>query len=264
MDVMNTLLYELNDHVATITLNRPEKRNAMNPTMHQEMSELLKRVNADPQVRVIVITGSGKSFCAGADIKEFFKDLEDKPLLRDQILATAWDWMWKSLAESPKATIAMINGHCYGGGLLVAMACDIAIAGDEAVFGLPEINWGHVPGGAASLKTIEFMGYRKALYYAMTGVGLNSKKAEEEGLITRSVAQADLLNEVTVLAHLLAEKSPPALKTVKEIYRNAASMTIEQTHDFVNAKVDQLRLKDADGLRHQGMNDFINKQLRTT
>jgi trans-feruloyl-CoA hydratase/vanillin synthase len=261
---MNTLLYELNNYVATITLNRPDKRNAMNPTMHNEMSELLKSINADPEVRVIVITGAGKSFCAGADIKEFFKDLEDKPLLREQILATAWDWMWKLLAESPKATVAMINGHCFGGGLLVAMACDIAVAGDEAIFGLPEINWGHVPGGAASLKTIEFMGYRKALYYAMTGISLSPEKAEEEGLITRSVAQSDLLSEVTTLANLLAEKSPPALKTVKEIYRHASHMTIDQTHDFVNSKVDQLRLKDADGLRNQGMNAFINKQLRTT
>ena len=247
-------------HIAKLTISNPPANTWTLESLNQ-LKELATELSNDRSIYALVLTGEGeKFFSAGADLNNFASG--DKSQAAD--MALAFGEAFEALSAFDGVSIAAINGYAMGGGLEVAMACDIAIAGDEAVFGLPEINWGHVPGGAASLKTIEFMGYRKALYYAMTGVGLNSKKAEEEGLITRSVAQTELLNEVTVLARLLAEKSPPALKTVKEIYRNASRMTIEQTHEFVNAKVDQLRLKDSDGLRHQGMNDFINKQLRTT
>lgn len=250
--------------VARVTLARPEKRNAMNPKMHEEMAALIPALNDDPEVRVIVITGEGKSFCAGADIKEFFRDLEGQPALKQKYLALAQHWMWTSVAKSPKATVCMINGHCFGGGLLVALACDIAIAGDQAVFGLPEINWGHIPGGAASLATIESMGARKALYWAMTGENFDAATAERDGLITRAVPQEQLAAEVERVCGLLAAKSPVALQTVKEIYQLAPRVGREGIHDFVNAKVDQLRARDAGGLREKGMADFIAGKLRTT
>jgi trans-feruloyl-CoA hydratase/vanillin synthase len=252
------------DAVAWVTLNRPEKRNAMNPRMHEEMAALLPTLNDDPAVRVVVITGAGTSFCAGADIKEFFRDLEDQPVRRAQVLETARRWMWESLAQSPKPTIAMINGHCFGGGLLVAMACDIAIAGDRAVFGLPEVNWGHVPGGAASLRTIELMGMRQALYFAMSGENFDAATAAATGLVTRAVDHDALGAQVRALAATLAGKSPAALQTIKEIYRGARNAGSEGIHDFVAAKIDQLRLRDAGGLREKGMTDFIAKRLRTT
>jgi trans-feruloyl-CoA hydratase/vanillin synthase len=259
-----TLAVAAGDGVARITLMRPEKRNAMNPRMHDEMAALLPALNDDPAVRVIVITGAGESFCAGADIKEFFRDLEHQPVLRAKVMETARRWMWESLAQSPKATIAMINGHCFGGGLLVALACDIAIAGDRAVFGLPEINWGHIPGGAASLKTIETMGARMAIYYAMTGENFDATIAARTGLITKAVPHDRLEADVTALATTLAAKSPIALQTVKEIYRAAPRLGLDGIHDFVAAKIDQLRVRDTEGLRNKGMTDFIGKRLRTT
>lgn len=261
---LETLDVRTVDGVAWITLNRPEKRNAMNPRMHEEMAALLPTLNDDPAVRVLVIAGAGQSFCAGADIKEFFRDLEHQPVRRAQVMETARRWMWESLAQSPKPTIAKIHGHCFGGGLLVATACDIVIAGDSAVFGLPEINWGHVPGGAASLRTIELMGMRQALYYALTGENFDAATAARTGLVTRTVARDALDGEVDALVALLAQKSAPALQTIKEIYRAARQAGSEGIHDLVAAKIDQLRLRDAGGLREKGMTDFIAGRLRTT
>ncbi|MEP9379077.1 enoyl-CoA hydratase-related protein [Aquabacter sp. CN5-332] len=260
----DTLAVELAEGIARVTLNRPEKRNAMNPRMHEEMHRLLAGLNADPEVHVIVITGAGKSFCAGADIKEFFNDLEGQPEARAVIMEVARQWMWEGIAGSPKATIAMINGHCFGGGLLVALACDIAVAGSAALFGLPEINWGHVPGGAASKKTIEAMGARQALYYALTGENFDAETAARTGLITKTVSQERLAEEVDALAKTLAAKSPFAVRTVKEIYRAAPDLDMTILHDFVAAKIDQLRIRDTAGNRSKGMQDFIGKRLRTT
>ena len=264
MDDYRTIALERTGQAARLTLSRPEKRNAMNPRMHEEMAHALELVVADPQVHVIVITGAGKSFCSGADIKEFFRDLEDQPHEQARIMELARHWMWDLLANAPKPTIAMVNGHCFGGGFLVSLAGDIVGASDRAVFGLPEINWGHVPGGAASLKTIEAMGGRMALYYAMTGVNFDAETAHRDRLVTRVVPHDQLGNEVDTLAALLASKSPAALQTIKEIYRAAPSVGMSNIHDFVQAKIDQLRQRDAGGLREKGMADFIAGRLRTT
>ena len=255
-----TILYALRDGVARITFNRPDKRNAMNPRLHDEMHALMEEVNADPAVRVVVLTGAGPAFCAGADIKEYFKELEDKPAERDRVMRTAERWIWTLFARSPKPTITMINGYCFGGGLLVVLASDVAIAGSNAVFGLPEINWGHVPGGAASKRTLEAMGVRQATYYALTGETFGPDLAERYGLITRSVPQEGLAAEVDRVAAKMTEKSPQALQTTKEIYRNAAAMDDMQIHEYVNAKIDQLRVRDTGGMRAKGMVDFVDKK----
>jgi trans-feruloyl-CoA hydratase/vanillin synthase len=111
MDDYRTIALERIGHTARLTLSRPEKRNAMNPRMHEEMAHALELVVADSKVHVIVITGAGESFCAGADIKEFFRDLEDQPQEQARIIELARHWMWDVLANAPKPTIAMVNGH---------------------------------------------------------------------------------------------------------------------------------------------------------
>ncbi|MBA2961933.1 MULTISPECIES: enoyl-CoA hydratase-related protein [Ramlibacter] len=259
-----TILVEHAAGVARVTLSRPEKRNAMNPRMHEEMAHALPGLVADPAVRVIVITGAGSTFCAGADIKEYFRDLENRPDERARITELARHWMWDVLAQAGKPTIAMVNGHCFGGGFLVSLACDIVVASERAVFGLPEVNWGHLPGGAASLKTIEAMGARMALYYAMTGENFDAATALRERLVTRVVPHEQLQAQVEQLAASLAAKSPMALQAIKEIYRAAPSVGMAHIHDFVQAKVDQLRVRDTGGLRERGMADFIAGKLRTT
>lgn len=250
--------------LARVSFARPEKKNAMNPRLHEEMLQAVSLLNADDEVRVIVIAGSGGSFCAGADIKEFFSELEHDPARRARVMETARAWMWDAVAQSPKVTLAMIDGVCLGGGMLVAMACDIAVASDRALFGLPEINWGHLPGGAASAKSIEMMGSRRALYYALTGKTFGGREALDFGLVNEVVAHEALPGHVDALAGELAGKSPWALRSIKEIYRAVPGMKLPEVHDYVNAKLDQLRLLDAGGHRSRGMQGFLDKRLRTT
>jgi trans-feruloyl-CoA hydratase/vanillin synthase len=264
VDNYHTIVVDRFEAVARVTLSRPDKRNAMNPRMHEEMAHALPQLIDDPAVRVIVITGAGSTFCAGADIKEYFRDLENQPQERTRITELARHWMWDVLALAGKPTIAMINGHCFGGGLLVSLACDIVVSSDRAVFGLPEINWGHLPGGAASLKTIEAMGARKALYYALTGESFDAATALREGLVTRVVPHEQLDEQVNKLSSALAAKSPLALQAIKEIYRAAPSVGMAHIHDVVQAKLDQLRMRDTSGLRERGMDEFITGKLRTT
>ena len=263
-DEYRTIVVDRPGAIARVTLSRPDKRNAMTPRMHEEMAHALPQLIADPAVRVIVITGAGSTFCAGADIKEFFRDLENQPDERMRIMDLARHWMWDVLAQAGKPTNAMVNGPCFGGGLLVSLACDIVVASERAVFGLPEINWGHLPGGAASLKTIEAMGARVALYYALTGENFDAAAALREGLVTRVVPHDQLEEQVDRLSSTLAAKSPVALQAIKEIYRAAPAVGMAHIHDFVQAKLDQLRMRDTGGLRERGMADFISGKLRTT
>ena len=126
---------------ATVTLNRPAKRNAMNPTLHVEMTDLLEDLRYDSSINVVVFTGAGPAFCAGMDLKEFFVNLQDNPP-RNTTALRAWrvEWRYRTLRYHPKIMIAMINGYCFGGAFSFVEGCDLAIAADEATFGLSEIN----------------------------------------------------------------------------------------------------------------------------
>lgn len=123
-------------------LNRPEKRNAMNPTMHYEMVDVLDELADDAATRVLVLTGAGDSWCAGQDLKEFFRDLDDKPAQRRRALWASQEWRWRRLWTFPKPTIAMVNGHCFGGAFTPLVACDFAIAAEDVTFGLSERSTG--------------------------------------------------------------------------------------------------------------------------
>jgi len=125
-----TLLIETIDHVAVVTLNPPNKRNAMSPRLHEDMKDALVRLRYDADVRVVVITGAGPAFCAGMDLKEFFKDLGDDPAEFDRIFQIATEWRGQTLRYFPKPTIAMINGYCFGGAFSIVEGCDLAIAAE--------------------------------------------------------------------------------------------------------------------------------------
>jgi trans-feruloyl-CoA hydratase/vanillin synthase len=127
-----TLLLEKKDGIATVTFNRPEKRNAMNPTLHREMTDLLENLRYDEEARVIVLTGAGPAFCAGMDLKEFFSDLKSSdPAEYDRVTRIAVEWRGRTLRYYPKPTIAMINGYCFGGAFSIVEGCDLAIAAEE-------------------------------------------------------------------------------------------------------------------------------------
>ena len=146
-----TVLVEKRGKVAKVIMNRPDKKNAMNPQLVMDMAQVLEDLRYDDSVAVLVLTGAGNSFCAGMDLKEFFYELKGKkPKEYDRIYRLLQEWRGRTLRFFPKPTIAMINGYCFGGAFPNVECCDLAIAADEAQFGLSEINFGLFPGGHVS------------------------------------------------------------------------------------------------------------------
>src|SRR3954469_7503881 len=179
----NSIKIEREGGVTFVILNRPEKRNAMSPELHREMSEALDELETDDETKVIVITGAGESFSAGQDIKLYFRSTEDNPKARARARHDSHHWRWEKLSKYAKPTIAMVNGFCFGGAFTPLCACDFAIAADEAIFGLSEINWGIFPGGLVSRVLADAMSYRDAMWYIMTGDPFDGKKATELKLV---------------------------------------------------------------------------------
>src|SRR6266511_4829824 len=136
----------VSDGIAWAALNRPEKRNAMSPPLHYEMDDALARLEVDDAVKVVVVTGEGGNFSAGQDLKKFFRELENNPAERKNAAAAANRWRWERLYGYDKPTIAMVHGYCVGGAFMQLLACDFAIAAENATFSLSEVNWGILPG----------------------------------------------------------------------------------------------------------------------
>jgi trans-feruloyl-CoA hydratase/vanillin synthase len=252
-----TVLVEREDGVAWVSLNRPEKRNAMNPTMHFEMVEVLEELEFDPEVRVLVLTGAGESWCAGQDLKESFRDLWDKPAELKRAANAAQEWRWKRLFHFPKPTIAMVNGYCFGGGFTQLIACDIALAADEATFGLSEINWGSFPAGLVSRALADAISYRDAMYYVLTGDTFDGKAAEKMRLVTFAYPLAELRERTSELAQKLISKNPNTLAACKDAVKNSPTMDYALAEHYFLIRGQALRAADPDA-RRQGIQQFLD------
>src|SRR5262252_9473136 len=202
-----TVRVEVGEGIGWVMMNRPEKRNAMNPSMNREMRDVLETLELDDAVKVLVLTGAGESWTAGMDLKEYFREVDQAPeIVQEKVRREASTWQWKLLRMYPKPTIAMVNGWCFGGGFSPLVACDLAIASETAVFGLSEINWGIPPGNLVSKALADTVGHRKALEYIMTGETFTGRQAAELGLVNHAVPLAQLRDETVTLARKLMEK----------------------------------------------------------
>jgi len=244
--------------IVFVILNRPEKRNAMSPELHREMREALDELETDEDAKVVVVTGVGESFSAGQDIKLYFRSTEDNPKARAKARHDSHYWRWEKLSKFPKPTIAMVNGFCFGGAFTPVCACDFAIAADEAVFGLSEVNWGILPGGIVSWNVAQVMSYRDAMYYACTGETFDGKQASAMRLVNFSVPKARLKAETIKFARMLLTKSPAALRYTKECIRAVRNMNVAQVADYLNAKSDALRLRDPEKGRAEATKQFLD------
>ena len=159
----------IRDGIAWTSLNRPDKRNAMSPELHYDMDDALARLETDDDVKVVVVTGEGGNFSAGQDLKKFFRELERNPAERKKAQAAANRWRWERLYGYDKPTIAMVHGFCVGGAFMQLLACDFAIAAEDATFSLSEVNWGILPGALVSKAVADMVLPRHALYYACLG-----------------------------------------------------------------------------------------------
>ena len=245
--------------LAWVSFNRPEKRNAMSPTLNREMRDVLETVEQDADARVLVLTGEGSAWTAGMDLKEYFREVDAGPeILQERIRRDASEWQWKLLRFYSKPTIAMVNGWCFGGGFSPLVACDLAICADEATFGLSEINWGIPPGNLVSKAMADTVGHRESLYYIMTGKTFDGQKAAQMGLVNKSVPLAQLRDEVVLLAQDLLDKNPVVLRAAKNGFKRCRELTWEQNEDYLYAKLDQAQLRDSEHGRAQGLKQFLD------
>ncbi|SNT35862.1 vanillin synthase /trans-feruloyl-CoA hydratase [Noviherbaspirillum humi] len=245
--------------IGWITLNRPEKRNAMSPTLNREMIDVLETLELDDEAQVIVLTGAGDAWTAGMDLKEYFRETDGKPeIMQERIRRDCSQWQWKLLRMYSKATIAMVNGWCFGGAFSPLVACDLAIAAEDAVFGLSEVNWGIPPGNLVSKAVADTMGHRQALHYIMTGETFTGAQAAQMGLVNKAVPKEQLREEVIKLAENLLQKNPVVLRYAKQGFKRCRELTWDQNEDYLYAKTDQSNYRDPEKGRKEGLKQFLD------
>jgi len=256
-----TVRVEVSEDIGWVIFNRPEKRNAMNPTLNREMRDILETLELDESAKVLILTGEGDSWTAGMDLKEYFREVDQAPdILREKTRREASAWQWKLLRMYSKPTIAMVNGWCFGGGFTPLVACDLAIASQTAIFGLSEINWGIPPGNLVSKALADTVGHRKALEYIMTGDTFTGEQAAEMGLVNRAVPLEKLREEAIALARKLMEKNPIVLRAAKHGFKRCRELTWEQNEDYLYAKADQAQLRDPENGREKGLKQFLDEK----
>ncbi len=255
-----TIKLDIADQIAWVTFNRPEKRNAVNPQMHRDMEHVLNELEGDNDVRVIVLTGAGEAYCAGMDLKEFFRETDGNPSAQHRNLLTSKHWAFEALTWSKKVSIAMVNGYCFGGGFTALCNADFVVCADEAIFGLSEVNWGILPGGIVSKVFADTVGYRDALFYAITGRTFDGKKAVQMGIANISVPLKSLRAETIALADEIKAKAPMVVAYTKQAIRNVRTMDIEQSYDYLMAKSIALQAVDPEKTRDKGLTEFLDKK----
>ncbi len=247
--------------VALVTLNRPDKRNAMNPRLNEEMLDVLDAVEGDPRARVLVLTGAGDAFSAGMDLKEYFREVDaGGPIARIRSRRSSNEWQYRRLMFFPKPTIAMVNGWCFGGAFTPLVACDLAIAAEDAVFGLSEVNWGIPPGSVVSRALAEVMPARDALYLIMTGKTFTGTEAAAMRLVNEAVPRDRLRAHTFELAVHLAGMNQTVLESAKTGFKRARSMEWEVSEEYLYAKLDQSIANDPEHGREQGMRQFLDEK----
>ena len=228
-----TVRYDVVDGVAWVYFNRPDKRNCMSPKLNRRMLEVLEELEFRDDVQVLVLTGEGTSWSAGMDLLEYFRMAEEQGLgavRSNQREAYSW---WERLRWYEKATVAMINGWCFGGAYGPLFACDLAFCSDEAQFGLSEINWAILPGGGASKVAAELMPFRKAMYHAMMGENLTGPQAAEAGMVNESLPADKLRERVQQVVDVLKAKDTHALRATKWAVRRVREMSYDNAEDYL-------------------------------
>ncbi|MFC4137697.1 MULTISPECIES: enoyl-CoA hydratase-related protein [unclassified Microbacterium] len=209
MTEYETILVDQRGRVGWITLNRPQALNALNSRVAEEVTAAAVAFDADAGIGAIVVTGSEKAFAAGADIKEM------EGMTSADMVGTDHFGVWRDFAAVRTPVIAAVSGYALGGGCELAMMCDIILAGDNAVFGQPEINLGVIPGMGGTQRLIRAVGYYKAAELVLSGRLVKADEAERIGLVSRVVPASGLLDEATKLATTIASKSLPSVYAAK-------------------------------------------------
>lgn len=259
MSDQDVVAFSIENRIAWVKFNRPEKRNSMSPTLNRRMMEVLDELEFREDVGVLVLTGEGTAWTAGMDLKEYFRETEALGLAGTRkAQRESYGW-WRRLRWYQKPTIAMVNGWCFGGGYGPLFACDLAFAAEEAKFGLSEINWGILPGGGATKVAAELTNFRNVMYHALTGEPIDGKMAAQWGFVNEAVPLAQLKERVEAVANTLLSKNPVALKATKDAIRRVREMTYDNAEDYLVRAQEAANSYDNDG-RKEGIRQFIDEK----
>jgi len=214
------VMLEKTGAAAVATLNRPDKLNALSPDLLQTLVERLEALNADSEVRCVVLTGGSKVFAAGADIQSMAKASPVDIYLRNT------RQLWQRLWALDKPLIAAVSGVAFGGGCELAMSCDLIVAGETARFGQPEIKLGIMPGAGGTQRLVRALGPYRAMELILTGDPISAEEAHQAGLVNRVVADDKVLDEALALAMLIAERPPVAVRLARQAVRFGMERTL--------------------------------------
>ncbi|ANU25945.1 enoyl-CoA hydratase-related protein [Planococcus versutus] len=221
---MDTIHYEQQNHLAFITLNRPESMNAFNYDMLLELGQVVEAIRINPDIRVVIFTGSGeKAFSVGADLKER-KNLTEQHVKRNIFKIGE---VFSTIESLPQPTIAMINGFAFGGGMELALACDFRIATDDTLLGLTETSLGIIPGAGGTQRLPRLIGETKALELILTARRLSSVEAFNFGLLTRVTPRHELVDVTGAFADAILANGPIALQQAKFAIKNGMNTDLQ-------------------------------------
>jgi enoyl-CoA hydratase len=245
------VLVERDGPVGVVTLNRPQALNALFTPLVKQMVESLEELDADPEIRALILTGGPKVFAAGADLKEMSTQNAVQALMNNRIA------YWDRVRKLSKPVIAAVSGYALGGGCELAMLCDIIIASETARFGQPEINVGLIPGAGGTQRLTRIVGKYKAMELVLTGAMIDAAEAERRGLANRVVPPENLLDEAKRLGFELAQKPPISLRLAKEAVTKAFESTIEVGLELERRSFYYLFASED---THEGIQAFIEKR----
>ena len=238
--------------IATVQLDRPEVLNALSEELMDELVAALEELDADAQIRCLVLTGSEKAFAAGADIKKSFVEATPASML-EQDLTTRWE----RVRRIRKPIIAAVSGYCLGGGCELAMTCDIIVASETAQFGQPEVNLGIIPGAGGTQRLTRAVGKYRAMEIILTGRRVKADEAKAIGLVAQVYPAATWLDDAKALARTIAEKPPIAIRLATEAIDLASNSTLDAGLEF-ERKAFYLLFSTED--KKEGVDAFVNKR----
>lgn len=248
------LKLDITDSIAIVTISRPEAMNALNSKFFCEMDSMISELSQNNSVKIIIITGDGKAFVAGADIAEMID--------KNQEEASAFSHLgqntFSSFGKIDIPVIAAINGFALGGGLELAMGCDFRIASTAAKFGQPEVNLGLIPGYAGTQRLARLTGMGNALYLLMTAEMIDAQEALRIGLVQRVFEPEILMQETLKIAELIISKGPEAVKKVKQVVRNGIAMKFSDGEKLESKEFGTLFGEGKEG--KEGMTAFLEKR----
>ncbi len=245
---------EFSDNIAIVKINRPEALNALNTRFFQEMDHVVSNVTNKPEIKVMIITGEGKAFVAGADIAE----MVDKNPSEGSEFSRIGQNTFRSLEKLEIPVIAAINGFALGGGLELAMGCDFRIASTKAKFGQPEVNLGLIPGYAGTQRLSRLVGMGDALFLLMTAEMIGAEDALRIGLVQKVFEPEVLMEGVMKIAQTLASKGPLAVKKVKAVTRQGYLMDFDKGSELEAIQFGSLFGVGSEG--EEGMKAFLDKR----